>query len=485
MREISDKIKRLEEKSAVLEPGATERKRLLDQVHNYSDAFYRRTDTGPAFSQSDEDSFLEKFPLKEEGESIEKLLQIFEKSVEKPGINPASGGHLGYIPGGGVYPSALGDYLAAVTNRYAGIYFANPGAVRMEQMMIDWLCSIIPFPKTAGGTLCSGGSIANLTGITAARDRYGIEGAAVEKAVVYLTGQAHHSLHKALRIAGLGKCKWHTIPVGNDFKMQVEKLEEAIEEDRAKGLRPFLVLSTAGTTDTGVVDSVGDLSAICQKYGLWHHIDAAYGGCFVLVEDLKPHFKGWELADSITIDPHKGLFLPYGTGALLIRDPDLLLKSHHYLANYMRDAQNEGQVMSPADLSPELSRHFRGLRMWLPLKLFGLGPFKAALEEKHLLARYFHQKIGELGFETGPAPTLSVVIYRYTKGLDPNDINDFNQDLIKKCHRDGRVFISSTVINGDIWLRLAVLNFRTHLDTIDKTLEMLRENVEVLLQDRV
>ncbi|TVR87457.1 MAG: aminotransferase class V-fold PLP-dependent enzyme, partial [Saprospirales bacterium] len=439
MREVSDKIKRLEKKSMVLEPGATERKRLLDQVNSYSDAFYRRTADGPAYTESGDDTFLEKFPLKEEGESIEKLLEVFEKSVEKPGINPASGGHLGYIPGGGIYPSALGDYLAAVTNRYAGIYFANPGAVRMEQMMIEWLCSIIPFPKTAGGTLCSGGSIANLTGITAARDKHGVEGSSVEKAVVYLTVQAHHSLHKALRIAGLSRCKWKTIPVGDDFKMRVEKLKEAVKEDLASGLNPFLVMSTAGTTDTGVVDPMAEISAICQEYGLWHHIDAAYGGCFALVENLKPHFKGWELANSITIDPHKGLFLPYGTGALLIKNPELLLKSHHYLANYMRDAQNEDQLLSPADLSPELSRHFKGLRMWLPLKLFGLGPFKAALEEKHLLASFFHQKIGELGFETGPTPTLSVVIYRYTKGLDQEEINEFNQALIKQCHQDGRV----------------------------------------------
>lgn len=480
---LTERIEQLRAKAAVLEPGKEQRIRLLEQVSSYAEAFYSRMEEGKAYSGEDNSALLTQRPISDEGESLEELLFLFEKAVEKPGINPASAGHLGYIPGGGIYPAALGDYLAAITNRYAGIYFANPGAVRMEQMMVDWLASIVPYPSTAGGTLCAGGSLANLIGIIAARDHHRIEGSATEKAVIYFTDQAHHSLPKALRIAGLGTCIFNPVGLDKSYKMDVEDLEDKVKIDRKNGLNPFLILSSAGTTDVGTVDPMEAISVVSEKYGLWHHIDAAYGGCFILVDELKHLFNGWEKSDSITIDPHKGLFLPYGTGAVLVKKPEILLKSHHYLANYMRDAQSENFIHSPADLSPELSRHYRGLRMWLPLKLFGLRPFRKALEEKHLLALWFHGKIAELGFETGPKPELSVVIYRYTQGLEKGDYNAFNQQIIQHCHRDGRVFLSSTTIKGEVWLRLAVLNFRTHMDTLQKTIEMLETVVDFVKRE--
>ncbi|TVR78216.1 MAG: amino acid decarboxylase [Saprospirales bacterium] len=475
---LAERIEQLRRQAAVLEPGPEGRTSLLNDVATYGEGFYKRMESGKSYIQEDTSDLLADHPISEEGESLKKLLELFEEAVEKPGINPASAGHLGYIPGGGIYPAALGDYLAAVTNRYAGIYFANPGAVRMEQMMVDWMASIIPYPPTAGGTLCPGGSLANLIGIIAARDHHRIEGRNVEKAVIYLTDQAHHSLPKALRIAGLGSCIFNRIGLDDRFKMDVTELEEKVSIDRKNGLNPFLILSSAGTTDVGIVDPMESISKVSEKHGLWHHIDAAYGGCFILVESLKHLFKGWEKSDSITIDPHKGLFLPYGTGAVLVKEPEILLKSHHYLANYMRDAQKEEFFHSPADLSPELSRHFRSLRMWLPLKLFGLRPFRKALEEKHLLALWFHEKVAELGFETGPKPELSVVIYRYTRGLKKSEYNAFNQQIIQFCHKDGRVFLSSTILKGEVWLRLAVLSFRTHLETIEKALEMLESAVK-------
>lgn len=475
MENLEERIGKLEVESRKLDPPKENRQSLLNEVNKYAESFLHRTQTGKGFTAEDQSGSLEKFPVSEEGTDITDLLEGFEMAVEKPGINPASGGHLGYIPGGGLYPAALGDYLAAITNRYAGVYFANPGAVRMENMLCDWMREMINFPNGSAGTLCSGGSIANLVGITAARDAGMISGSAVEKAVVYSTSQTHHSLHKALRIAGLGEVIHREIAVDKQYKMQINELESTVKKDRTKGLNPFLVVSSAGTTDTGVVDPLNAISSISKTYNLWHHVDAAYGGFFILVDQLQELFLGIEHSDSVTIDPHKGLFLPYGTGAVIVRDSKALLKSHHYLANYMRDTQTIDQLHSPADISPELSRHFRGLRMWLPLKLFGLKIFRKALEEKHLLALYFHHKVQELGFETGPSPELSVVIYRYSKNLPDEESNAFNQKLIEMCHSDGRVFLSSTVIENKVWLRFAVLSFRTHRDTVDVALEMLKE----------
>lgn len=478
MNHLKTKIKQLKKTALQLEPGKEQRQAYNQKVLDYGADFLSRMDTDLSYDNKDNSGLLEKLSITEEGKDLPELLGIFSKAVEKPGIHTAGGGHLGYIPGGGLYPSALADYLAALTNKYAGIYFGGPGAARMEKIMIDWLKEIMGFPEEATGNLSSGGSIATLTAIAAARDAHQIHGAAVEKAVIYSTTQAHHCLHKAIRIAGLGTAIHREIPTDGEHKMPVDILAEKIKEDRAKGLNPFLVVSSAGTTDTGVVDPLNAIADIAEKYHLWHHVDAAYGGFFILVESLKSLFEGIERADSITIDPHKGLFLPYGTGAVLIRDIHPVLKSHYYLANYMRDAYSAEDILSPADLSPELTKHFRGLRMWLPLHLFGLKPFRAALEEKHLLAVYFEEKIREMGFETGGKPELSVVTYRYKKGMTEEEADRFNQELIKAIHRDGRIFLSSTTINGRTWLRCAVLSFRTHLLTIDKALEMIGEVIE-------
>ena len=198
-----------------------------------------------------------------------------------------------------------------------------------------------------------------------------------------------------------------------------------------------------------------------------------------MVPELAHFFAGVEQSHSYILDPHKGLFLPYGTGAALIRDGEQLHASFWYQANYMQDATQPDEV-SPAELSPELTRHFRGLRMWLPLQLFGLAPIRAGLKEKWMLARYFHQAVYALGFDTGPEPDLSVVIYRYTHGLEAP--NAFNKSLLHLLHTDGRVFVSSTLINGEYWLRFAALSFRTHLHHTDLLLEMLQTHLHQLLR---
>ncbi|MDX1479225.1 MAG: aminotransferase class V-fold PLP-dependent enzyme, partial [Saprospiraceae bacterium] len=372
---------------------------------------------------------------------------------------------------GGVYPSAIGDFLADVTNRYAGIYFANPGAVRMENMLIRWMCDMIGYPVEAHGNLTSGGSIANLIGITTARDALGIRAAHVPRCVIYVNAQTHHCVHKAIRIAGLAEATLRQVPLDEHFRMHPGRLEEMIAEDRAAGHIPFLVVASLGSTDTGAIDPVGALATISHANNMWLQVDAAYGGFFALVPEIAPLLKGAGRSDSYIVDPHKGLFLPYGTGAILVRDAAHLNASHYYRANYMQDAVNTSDEYSPADLSPELTKHFRGLRMWLPLQLFGLSPFRAALKEKWLLARYFHRKIGEAGFTVGPEPELSVAIYRYeASGLNANA---FNAALVKAVQEDGRIFISSTMIDGVFWIRLAVLCFRTHLKQVDLLLELL------------
>ena len=235
------------------------------------------------------------------------------------------------------------------------------------------------------------------------------------------------------------------------------------------------MVASAGTTDVGAIDPLRAIGKIANERGLWYHIDAAYGGFFVLTDEGKKKLEGIETSDSLVIDPHKGLFLPYGLGVVLVKNAEKLRDSHRYAANYMQDAAALTDEPSPADLSPELTKHFRGLRLWLPLKLHGAAPFRACLTEKLLLAKYFHTEVQKLGFESRIEPELSVVTYRW---LPRNgDANIFNKRLLEHVVADGRVFISSTMLNGEFTLRFACLAFRSHLSTVDTLLTVLKNKV--------
>ena len=250
------------------------------------------------------------------------------------------------------------------------------------------------------------------------------------------------------------------------------------------GLNPWLIAATAGTTDAGAVDPLAEIADVASRHELWLHVDGAYGAAFVLTERGKHILRGIESSDSMVMDPHKGLFLPFGSGVVLVREGRHLLDAHYYDASYLQDKDvlASAEDVSPADLSPELTRPARALRLWFPLKLAGVAPFRAALEEKLLLARYFHEKmLLEDGFEVGPPPDLSIVTFRYLpRSGDPDA---FNRRLIDAVQRDGRVFISSTRIDGRFTLRLAVLNLRTHLATIDLAIDILREKARQLEQN--
>ncbi|NQW03986.1 MAG: aminotransferase class V-fold PLP-dependent enzyme [Acidobacteria bacterium] len=475
--DLLTRLRALEAISRTLDPPRAEREALLGAAAEYGNAFVDQIENLPVYvSNQGTGEGLYDSPIGDTPVPIAELLALIKTNVDTPGINPASGGHLGYIPGGGITQSAVADYLAAITNRYAGVFFASPGAVRMENMLLDWMAGMVGYPAGTVGNLTSGGSIANLIGIVTARDARGVTARDIPRAVVYATTHAHHSLDKALRIAGLRECPLRHVPMDARYRMDADALHAMVAADQKAGLRPWLVIASAGTTDVGAIDPLSAIADVAQRHGLWFHCDGAYGAFFALLPDIRARLSGMERSDSIIMDPHKGLFLPYGSGAVLIKDKQAMVDAHYYVANYMQDTLHARDEASPADLSPELTKHFRGLRLWLPLKLLGVAPFRAALEEKLLLAQYFHDAIQQIpGFEVGPTPDLSVVTFRYvpTRG----DADAFNAQLVQAIHNDGRVFLSSSQIDGRFTIRLAVLAFRTHLAQVDLTLDMLRDHV--------
>jgi glutamate/tyrosine decarboxylase-like PLP-dependent enzyme len=467
--ELIKRILNQELLSGQLEPAESERAEYHGQVLDYADRFINNIDRTRAYC--DEAVDRDSIAMKSLKQSLGDLVDIFDREVASKGINAASGGHLGYIPGGGIYVSALADYLAAVTNEYAGLYFASPGAVTIETEMLNWLKSVFGFPSDSVGNLTSGGSVANMIALTAARDKYKIKANKVERSVVYMSPQAHHCIRKALRIIGLEDILIRYLELDERSRIVVGKLNDMIILDKSNGLNPFMVIASAGTTDTGAVDPLPDIGRIARANDMWFHIDGAYGGFFILTDERRDLMKGIETADSLVIDPHKSLFLPYGTGAVLVRDKEAVFHSHHYTASYMQDAGRDNSLISPSDVSPELTKHFRALRMWLPLQMYGLEPFIACLKEKLLLTEYIRIKLSESGFMTGPEPDLSITYFWYpSKTIDEDT---YNQKLLELIHRDGGVFLSSTRINSKFVIRVAILSFRTKLRTIDRAIEII------------
>jgi aromatic-L-amino-acid/L-tryptophan decarboxylase len=473
MKGLINKISELEQISKELDPSENSRNEYLKEVQDYSNQFLNSIDTQDSFVSSTKESEV----LKIDGnkKSIQELINIYATEVAGKGIKAASGGHIGYIPGGGIYASSFSDYLTDITNEYAGMFYASPGAVTIENELLNWMKEIFSYPKTAIGNLTSGGSIANLIALTSARDKHKIKGELITKSVIYLSPQVHHCINKSLRIIGLEDVIIRYLELDDFSRIKDEEIQDQIDKDKTDGLNPFLIIASAGTTDTGAVDPLEGIGHIANDNGLWYHIDAAYGGFFILAEEKKHMFKGIELSHSLVVDPHKGFFLPYGLGAVLVKDKEAVFHSHHYTASYMQDAISDNLPVNPADVSPELTKPFRGLRMWLPIKLHGIEPFVACLEEKLLLTTYFRQKLLAIGFLVGPEPDLSVSYFWYPS-KDVNE-NKFNEKLMELIHLDGRIFFSSTKINGKFVIRMAILSFRTKMKTIDKGIEMIEDCV--------
>ena len=478
MQDLIKKINAYEEVSQSLEIPIDDRGLLLDKIKQFTDNFIEDLPKAESFNCNTPD--FKKLKIQEDSQkSVDDILKVFKEEVNEPGLRAASGGHVGYIPGGGIYASALGDFLAAVSNEYAGVSYASPGAVAIENEVISWLKGVFSFPESAVGNLTSGGSIANLIALTAARDKHQVKNDQVTKSVVYLSGQAHHCLKKALRIIGLEDVIVRQLELDEEFRIDTTTLNKQIEVDISLGLQPFLIIATAGTTDVGVIDPLEEIAEIANRHNLWFHVDAAYGGFFVL-SSKKDAFKGIEKADSLVVDPHKGMFLPYGLGAVLIKDAEAVLHSNRTTGNYMQDALTTDLTRDPANVSPELTKHFRGLRMWLPLQLHGIKPFVAALEEKLLLTAYFRKKLIEMGFKVGPEPDLSVSYFWYPSEKNQNE---FNKKLMQHIHEDGSVFLSSTMLQDAFVIRIAILSFRTKLATIDRALEMIERSLALTLKE--
>ncbi|WP_336206744.1 pyridoxal phosphate-dependent decarboxylase family protein [Nonomuraea sp. LPB2021202275-12-8] len=399
-----------------------------------------------------------------------ELLETFRQAAGQ-GVNTAGPGYLAYFPAGGLVSSVLAEMLAQAANRFTGVAQTAPALVAMEQSVLAWSCELFGLPAGAGGVVTTGASLATLSALVAARhDRLGDD---ARDGTLYVTEHTHLSVAKAARIAGLPADRVRVVPATAGLRMDAGAAAELIAADRAAGLRPFLLAGTAGTTSTGTVDPLPELARLARTEGLWFHVDAAYGGGFQLTARGRARLAGIEQADSIAFDPHKSLFMPYGTGVLLVRDPAVLHAAHAADGQYLQDLDRVADLPDFGHLGAELTREFRGLRLWLPLHLHGVRAFAEALEEKLDLAALVHRELGrdprvELPWE----PDLSVVVFRVRGG------DEANRDLLARINATRRIYLSSTSVGGRFYLRLCVLSVRTRASHVHEALRIIRAAVD-------
>ncbi|HEX9729076.1 MAG TPA: pyridoxal-dependent decarboxylase [Gemmatimonadales bacterium] len=416
-------------------------------------------------------------PLPETGTAPDALLDLlFERAVPKS-FNTAGPGYLAYIPGGGLFPSAVAALIADAVNRYVGVWLAAPALVQIEMNVIRWFCDLVGYGPDSGGILTSGGSLANFSAVVAARRDKLPENFLSGR--FYVSDQAHHSLDKAAMLAGFPSDAVRVIPVDGQYRMRLDALQEAIAADRRDGRTPFLVVGGAGTTNTGAVDDLAGLAAIAAREGLWFHADAAYGGFFLMTSRGRGTLRGIERADSITLDPHKGLFLPYGSGSLLVKRRRTLRRAHERDAAYLPEMREGDEFVDFCQISPELSRGFRGLRVWLPMKLAGAEAFRRNLDEKLDLTTWAHEQLREIpGLVIVAEPQLSIVAFRLaTAGSGRERTNVANRELLDRINARRRVYLTGTTLDGYFVLRICVLSFRTHLDRMEAGMADIRAAV--------
>lgn len=365
-----------------------------------------------------------------------------------------------YVGSSGLESAVLADALA---HSYDANLAGESGAAReIELQTLRWVGQLIGYPSE-GGAFTSGGMVSNLTALMAARTRAlpesREEGLAGRTGAVYASAEAHSSIERAVEVLGLGRRQLRSIPMDDTRRMRPEALREAIAADIAAGITPVAVVATGGTTLTGAVDPLDAVADVCAKFGVWMHVDGAYGLAAAATDLARPLFAGLDRADSISIDAHKWLFVPKACGVLLVRDARVLVDAFMHEASYL--VQDDDAPMHPVETTLEYSRPFRPLKLWTALRAHGAGAFREAITGDLLLARELEGLVRQVpGMELlEPASPLSVVAFRRIPAS--GDADRHNVRLASAMQADGRTFIASAKIDGRIWLRACLVNFRT------------------------
>ena len=374
-------------------------------------------------------------------------------------------GFMAYVPGCPTFPAVLGDWLATGYNFFAGVWPVAEGPNAVELAVLEWFRHWTGMPTGTGGLLTNGGSGATLTAIIAARHAaVGDDASRLPRLTLYASDQAHSAALRAAWIAGVPRTQVRVLPSDEDYRLRPDDVRRAIAEDRGAGLIPLAVVVSAGTTNTGAVDPLDEMADLCAEEKTWLHADAAYGGFAVLTERGAKQLAGLGRCDSVALDPHKWLFVPFECGSLLVREPERLRAAFQVLPDYLRDVAAGQDGVNFADYGEQLTRQSRALKVWLGVKYFGLAAIRGEIDRAMDLALYAEQLVrSEPLLEVRSPAQLGVLCFRvHPRGMDDETALDaLNERVNAAMGADGRYLISSTRLRGSFTLRMCILGFRT------------------------
>ena len=430
-------------------------------------------------------------PLPTQGmDPIQLLDRVKEKVLENANGNFGPNMY-GYVISGGNQISTIADFLASTINQNVAKWHMSPVMTEIEKRVVAWTTEMVGFIPDAGGVMVSGGSAATLTGLTVARNiffrqkninKHGLFG--IKPFTVYCSTETHNCTDKSVALLGLGTDHLRRIPVKDDFTIDLSALESKILADIAAGYTPFCVIGNAGTVNTGAIDDLVGLSDIAKKYGLWFHVDGAYGGLVASLPGLKHKYNGMQLADSIGVDYHKWLYQPFEVGCTLVRNWGLLREAYFKQADYLDTSfEKEEQRVEFNEHYFQLSRNAKAFKVWMSLKAYGFSKMQAMMQKDINLARYLEKLINTSDdFELKSKSDLGIVCFRYIGSrLTSDEITEINQKLIIAIESDGRIFITGTRLNDEFVLRACIINHRKSEASIEYMLDTIRDVAKSLV----
>ncbi|HET7584896.1 MAG TPA: aminotransferase class I/II-fold pyridoxal phosphate-dependent enzyme [Gemmatimonadaceae bacterium] len=404
-------------------------------------------------------------PPPERGIEFDQLIETLRERVFPYAVREPHPGFMAYVPGCPTFPALLGDWLATGYNFFAGVWSVAAGPNAVELTVLDWMREWIGMPEGAGGLLTSGGSVATLTAMIAARHAVvGDDASLMPRLAIYTSDQAHSSVVRAAWIAGVPRAQVRQLPVDDAYRMRMDALEDAIARDRAAGLVPLMIVASAGTTNTGAVDPLPQLADLAARERVWLHVDAAYAGFAAMTERGRALLDGLGRADSVTLDPHKWLYVPFECGCLLASDPARLRDAFTIIPEYLHDVRAAGANVNFADYGEQLTRSARALKVWLSVSYFGTAALRRTIESRIALAEEAERLLrAEEGIEILSSAQLAVLCFRmHPAGMDdPAALDALNERVLAAVAQGGRVYLSSTRLRGAFALRICVLGFRT------------------------
>ena len=412
--------------------------------------------------------------IPEKGRPVEEVVSEMENEIFKYSGNSNHPRFFGFVPGPASCVSWLGDVMTSAYNLHAGGSKMAPSVNCVEQQVIRYLADSAGFGPKAGGIFVSGGSVANITALTAARDKKLTEDT-LHLGVAYVSDQTHSCVAKGLRVIGITQGRIRKISTDENYRMNVDELQNAIEQDIKDGFIPFAVIGTAGTTNTGSIDPLEEMAAICKKYDIWFHIDGAFGGSCLLSPKYKHLLKGVEQADSLSWDAHKWLFQTYGCAAVLVNNLDDLYRSFHVSPEYLKDLDDDNSAVNMFDIGIELTRPARGLKLWLTLQVLGSELMGSAIEQGFLQAKWAEEIVSsKKDWEIVSPAQLAMVNFRYApEDLSEDERNEINERISQRINESGYAAMFTTILRGKTVIRLCGIHPEATREDIQTTLQLL------------